>query len=98
MYFFFEIMVIIDGYKYQISTNSRKKLQVFVNNRWIHFGQVGYQHFFDRTGLLNKHLNHEDPARRQRYLARASKITKKDGSLAARNVNSANYHAIKILW
>jgi hypothetical protein len=71
---------------------------VLVNGKWIHFGQKGYQHYFDRTKLLPKSWNHNDGDRRRRYLARASKITTKKGTLAAKDINSANYHAIKVLW
>ena len=36
----------------------------------IHFGGAGFEHYFDRTGLLDKKLNHKDPERRKRYKER----------------------------
>ena len=36
----------------------------------IYFGATGYEHYFDRTGLLDKKLNHKDPERRKLYRAR----------------------------
>jgi len=88
----------IDGYTYERSTAKGKKLMVEVDGKKIHFGQDGYEHFRDRTGLLPKHLNHNDKARRQNYLARTSKIKRKDGSNTANDPKSANFHARKVLW
>lgn len=36
----------------------------------IHFGASGYQHYFDRTHLLDKKLNHLDLKRRDAYRKR----------------------------
>lgn len=91
-------MVKIGKYEYKLSTNKNKKLMVIVNNKTIHFGQKGYEHFKDRTGLLDKKLNHGDKERRKRYLSRATNIKDKSGKLTANNPESANYHAIRILW
>ena len=88
----------VDGYEYKLSTSKGKKLMVVVNNKTIHFGALPMQHFRDRTGLLPKYLNHGDKARRLSYLARTSKIVRKDGSKTINDVNSANYHSRKILW
>lgn len=88
----------VDGYEYKLSTAKDKKLMVVVNGKTIHFGQKGYTHFRDRTGLLPKYLNHGDKQRRDSYLSRTAKILRKDGSKTMNDVNSANYHARKILW
>ena len=85
-------------YVYYISEKPNKKLKVYVNNKWIHFGQNPYHHYKDRTGLLDSNYNHLDEDRRKRYLNRASKIRNKEGELTALNPESPNYHAINILW
>ena len=91
-------MVKVGKYNYELSTAKGKKLMVVVNGKLIHFGQKGYEHFKDKTGLLPKSLNHNDPERRKSYRSRTAKITNKDGSLTATDPNSANYHSRKILW
>jgi hypothetical protein len=89
---------IIHGKEYFISEKPKKKLKVKVNNRWVHFGDSNYQHFYDKTGLLDESYNHFDDTRRQRYLKRASKIHDKDGNKTMYDENSPNYYAIRILW
>lgn len=89
---------VINGLRYFISEKPNKKLKVKVNDKWVHFGNSNYQHYFDKTGLLDNHLNHLDDDRRRRYIARASKIKDKDGNLTADDINSPNYHSINILW
>lgn len=89
--------VTVDGKIYEILKSERKnkKLKVFVK-RWIHFGDTRYQHYKDKTGIWSE-LDHNDPERRRRYLARASKI-KSRGKLTAKNKNSPNFWSINILW
>ncbi len=41
----------------------------------IHFGATGYSHYFDKTGILPKELNHGDKERRRLYRARHEPIT-----------------------
>lgn len=89
---------IINGKEYFISEKRGKKLKVKVNNRWVHFGDSSYQHFYDKTGLLDDSYNHFDDKRRQRYLKRASKILDRDGNKTMYDENSPNYYAIRILW
>jgi hypothetical protein len=91
-------MVKINGIEYMLSEQKSKKLKALVNGKFIHFGQAGYQHYFDKTGILDKSLNHLDSERRRLYLARASKIKDSKGKYTKDDINSANYHAIKILW
>jgi hypothetical protein len=67
------------------STRKAKKYQVQdKSGKWIHFGQLGFQDF----------TKHRDQKRRQRYLARATKIR---GDWK-KNPYSANNLAIHILW
>jgi hypothetical protein len=88
----------INNIEYQLSEKKNKKLKAYVNEKWVHFGQKGYDHYRDATYLLPKSQNHLDEKRRENYLKRALKITDKEGNLTAKDINSANYHAIKILW
>jgi hypothetical protein len=90
--------VIVDGYQYFKSDRKDKKLMVKINDEWIHFGNSNYEHYFDRTELLNKKLNHKDEARRKLYLLRATGITDKNGRYTYKDHTSANHHAISILW
>jgi hypothetical protein len=91
-------MVKINGIEYQLSEKKGKKLKAYVNEKWVHFGQKGYEHFFDKTGLLPKDLNHKDEKRRELYLKRASKIKDKEGNLTANDKTSPNWFSINILW
>ena len=79
----------IGKYEYEKSTKKGKKLMVKVNNKTIHFGNINYQHFKDKTGLLPKSLNHGDKKRRDNYYSRHGEATSKD---------SAKYWSHKILW
>jgi aminopeptidase C len=91
-------MVKVGSYDYKISNRKGKKLYTVVNGKEIHFGSDVNQHYNDKTGLLNKKLNHLDKDRQKKYLSRAKGIKDKNGNLTYKNPNSANYHAIKILW
>lgn len=91
-------MVKVGRYNYELSPKKDKKLRVIVKGKTIDFGQKGYEHFFDRTGLLPKKLNHGDKERRKDYLSRSKGITDKEGKLTWKDPTSANYHAIRILW
>ena len=91
-------MVKIGKFEYELSTAKGKKLMTKVNGKTIHFGQDGYEHFFDKTGLLPTSLNHKDPKRRQNYLSRTANIKDGLGKLTRNNPNSPNYHSRKILW
>ena len=55
----------------------------------INFGDVRYQQYYDRLGLYS-HLNHGDPERRRRYIARHSANSFKP--------YSANYFSRFYLW
>ncbi len=84
--------------RFFLSENKHKKLKVLVGDKWVHFGDSRYQHYYDRTGLLPKSQNHLDKERRDRYLKRASNIYDKNGKLTKNNIYSPNYYAMRILW
>lgn len=91
-------MVKIGLYDYQLSNKKGKKLMVVVKGKTIHFGDINFKNFFDKTGLLDKKLNHRDKKRQENYLKRAKGIKNKKGELTYKDPMSANYHAVKILW
>ena len=70
------------------SNRKNKKWMVNYNNKWIHFGQKGYQDF----------TQHKDLDRRRSYLKRSKGIKDKKGNLTYKNKNSSNYWSINILW
>lgn len=92
------ISKVIDGNRYWVSDKPSKKLKVMIQGQWIYFGDPKYQHYFDRTGLLDKSQNHLDKERRSKYRARASKIVDSNGKLTVNDEKSPNYHAYRILW
>lgn len=49
--------------KIKISTRKDKKYMIFLNNKWIHFGQMGYEDF----------TKHKDKNRRKWFLNRNKK-------------------------
>lgn len=71
-----------------------KKYFVYVKNtktggvKKIGFGDKRYKDY----------TQHRDEKRRKSYLARAKGIKKKDGTLAWKDKNTANYWAVKFLW
>jgi hypothetical protein len=79
-------------YKPVKSSNPKKKGMVYVkkdgNKKLIHFGDANMKDF----------TQHKDKDRRKNYLARSAGIKDKSGNLTAKNKNSANYWARKILW
>ena len=81
-------------YKPFKSSKAGKKMSVYVKGangkpRLIHFGAKGMDDFRSGTATAEQ---------RKSYLARAKGIRKKDGSLAWKDKNTANYWAIKYLW
>jgi hypothetical protein len=88
----------VGKYTYYISDKPNKKLMTVVDDKKIYFGDPRYQHYKDKTGLLNPSLNHLDQKRRKNYLMRASNILDKNGEYTFNNPKSPNYHAMKILW
>ena len=90
-------MVKIGKYEYTKSNKKNKKLMVKVNNKLIHFGDIRYQHFRDKT-KIHKNLDHNDPKRKKNYLTRTDNQRDGKGRLTKDNPESANYHARRILW
>ena len=79
-------------YKPYKSSNAKKKGMVYISSngskKLIYFGDSSMQSFDQ----------HKDPVRRKNYLARSAGIKDKQGNLTAKNKNSANYWARKMLW
>jgi hypothetical protein len=90
-------MVKVGNYDYKKSTRNNKKLMVSVNGKLIHFGDINYEHYNDKTGIYSS-KNHNDSKRRVNYRARHSNIKLKDGTKAVNNPMSPAYHSYKILW
>ena len=81
------------------STRKNKKYMVKVNDKWIHFGDVRYAQYKDKTPLkLYSDLDHKDKKRRENYLKRAKAIRNKHGELTYLDKNSPNYYSVKYLW
>lgn len=77
------------GVPIYISRRGNKKYYALVDGRQVHFGDRGYQHYYDKIGAFS-HLNHLDPARRLRYKQRHEKD---------RHVKwSPGWFADRILW
>tara|TARA_R110002020_G_scaffold208196_2_gene413875 strand:+ start:273 stop:578 length:306 start_codon:yes stop_codon:yes gene_type:complete len=79
-------------YKPYKSTAKNKKGMVYVNKngakKLIHFGYTPMSDF----------TKHKDPKRRKNYLERSGGIKDKSGNLTAKDKNSANYWARRVLW
>tara|TARA_R110000803_G_scaffold31674_2_gene70363 strand:- start:865 stop:1140 length:276 start_codon:yes stop_codon:yes gene_type:complete len=87
----------IGDYIYKKSTRPTKKLMTTVAGKIIHFGSATMEHYFDKTGLTPKKLNHGDKKRQKNYLTRSAGI-KSGGNLTKDDPTSANYHSRRILW
>ena len=69
---------------------------VKITNTWlllkvekkVHFGSKKYADY----------LTHKDEERRDKYLARATKIKNKQGELTYNNPESANFWSVNLLW
>lgn len=83
--------------KFIKSTNPKKKYMIKHNNRWIHFGAKGYQHYHDKIGLYSN-LDHNDKKRRANYRNRHSKIMTKDGQYAYKIKYSPAWYSWHYLW
>ena len=73
-----------DGVDYEIrkSDKPEKKLMaIYTENgkkKKLYFGSSSHEHFYDKTELLDKKLNHMDKDRRRLYRARHKPITQFD--------------------
>jgi len=89
----------VGKYTYYRSTRKNKKLMTILpDGTVVHFGNPNYQHYYDKTGLLDKKLNHLDEKRRENYLNRSANIKNKEGKLTRNDPKSANYHARRVIW
>jgi hypothetical protein len=78
------------------STRPGKKYMAKVGDRWVHFGALGYQHYYDKIGLYHE-LDHLDKDRRKRYRERHRKIMV--GSTPAYKIkNSPSWFSWHYLW
>lgn len=75
-----------DDVSLELSNRKDKKYMIYdeMENKWVHFGQMGYADF----------TKHNDDDRRERYLARATKIK---GNWKE-NPYSPNMLSINLLW
>lgn len=81
------------------SRKGKKYMVITPKGKWVHFGAKSMEQFKDSTGMgLYSHLDHGDPERRRRYLARAKGIKDKQGRLTWNDKESANYYSVKYLW
>jgi len=87
------------NFEFKKSTRKNKKYMVKVDDRWIHFGQLPYEHFKDSTPQkIYSNLNHYDINRLKNYRKRAMAIKNKSGQLTYKLITSPNYWALKYLW
>ena len=67
---------------------NNKYMVTLPSGKKVHFGSSKYPDY----------LTHKDKDRRDKYLARATKIKNKQGELTHTNPESANYWSTKLLW
>ena len=71
------------------STRKNNKYMVtLTSGKKVHFGSTKYADY----------LTHKDKDRRDKYLARATKIKNKQGELTYNNPESANFWSVHLLW
>ena len=71
------------------STRKNNKYMVTTKSgKKVHFGSKKYADY----------LTHKDEERRDKYLARATKIKNKQGELTYNNPESANFWSVNLLW
>lgn len=78
-----------NGYPIYVSDKPLKKYYAIINNKKVYFGDVRYQHYYDKMGYY-KALNHLDAERRRLYLIRHRH--NKD------NVGSPGWFSAQVLW
>lgn len=85
----------------EISTRKNKKFVITVNGKRIHFGDTRYEHYSNHKLpkiFKDTYPVHHDNERRERYLARATKIRDKYGNLTVDDPFSPNYYSVRLLW
>jgi hypothetical protein len=92
----------VTNIKFSRSAAKGKKLRVVFDyqgkQHTVNFGQLGYEHYYDKTGLLPKSLNHKDPTRRKAYFERHNKIVDKQGHKVINDPLSPSYWSARYLW
>ena len=73
---------------YSTRKNNKYMPVTLKSGKKVHFGSSKYEDY----------LVHKDKDRRDKYLARATKIKNKQGELTHNNPESANYWSTKLLW
>ena len=67
---------------------NNKYMATLPSGKKVHFGSSKYPDY----------LTHKDKDRRDKYLARATKIKNKQGELTYNNPESANFWSVNLLW
>ena len=70
------------------SNRKNNKYVVDYEGKKIHFGSSKYEDY----------LIHKDKERRDKYLARAKKITNKNGDVTYESPSYPNYWSVNLLW
>ena len=73
---------------YSTRKNNKYMPVTLKSGKKVHFGSSKYEDY----------LVHKDKDRRDKYLARATKIKNKQGELTHNNPESASYWSTKLLW
>lgn len=83
----------------KISERKDKKYKVYVEGKWIHFGDKNYQHYKDWTPLNKyKNKNHLDTERWLRYRKRHQAILLKNSKPAYKDIHQPAYWSYNYLW
>ena len=67
---------------------NNKYMVTLPSGKKVHFGSMKYEDY----------LTHKDKKRREKYIARATKIKNKQGELTYTNPESANFWSVHLLW
>ena len=70
------------------SRKNNKYMVILPSGKKVHFGSPKYEDF----------TLHKNKDRRDKYLARATKIKNKNGELTYKNPESSNYWSVNLLW
>ena len=95
---------LVSGKEFEKLTRNAKKLgaesldySTRKNNKYMVTLKSGKKVHFGSTKYVD-YLTHKDKDRRDKYLARATKIKNKQGELTYNNPESANFWSINLLW
>ena len=95
---------LVSGKEFEKLTRNAKKLgaesldySTQKNNKYMVTLKSGKKVHFGSTKYVD-YLTHKDKDRRDKYLARATKIKNKQGELTYNNPESANFWSVHLLW